>query len=72
MNVCEVHTNEILRMPNIDEFEIPRLLAGKGFKHTGGPLIPKLSGTISMTFDNRSHTYKFKQTGSTDKVNDYE
>jgi len=70
MNVCEVHNIELIEMPDKDDFAISRLLVSKGFKHTGGPLMPKLLGTVKMSFNVRSHSYKFKQTGLTDKVNE--
>ena len=70
MNVCEVNVVDLIRMPDTDNYAIPRLLAAKGVRYTGGPLMPKLSGTITMEFDDRLRRYKFKQTGLTDKVNE--
>ena len=70
MSVCEVNEIDLIRMPDTDEYAIPRLLVAKGFRYTGGPLLPKLSGTITMEFDNRTQSYKFNQKGLTDKVNE--
>jgi len=69
MIFCEIDKADLIRMPDTDEHAIPRLLVAKGFRHTGGPLLPKLSGTITVDFNDRLQSYKFKQTDLTDKVN---
>ena len=70
MRVCEIHNIEIIEMAamsDFDDFSIPRLLVSKGFKHTGGALMPKLSGTIKSSFNVRTHSYKFQQTDLKDE-----
>ena len=69
MIVCVIYKADLIRMPDTDEHAIPRLLVAKGFRHTGGPLLPKLSGTITVDFNERLQRYKVTQTDLTDKVN---
>jgi len=68
MNVCELNQDDLIRMPDTDEYAIPRLLVAKGFRYTGGPLLPKLSGTITVGFNDRLQSYKFKQTDLTNQA----
>ena len=72
MKVFEVHGIDLIMMNPFDKYAISRLLIANGFKYTGGPLMPKLSGTITMEFDKKSYLYKFKQISITDEVNDNE
>jgi hypothetical protein len=44
-----------------DEFTIERFLVNKGFKADGGPIAPKLTGTITMTQDLIDGSYHYSQ-----------
>lgn len=48
---CTLTRKELQEAPLTDDFVIPRMLVGKGFKADGGPLQPKLRGQIWCTVD---------------------
>lgn len=56
-----ITTRDTLEHHLTDEYAIARLLVSKGFKANGGPIQPKLTGTITIEQDLIDGSYYYEQ-----------